>query len=117
MSERAGDFPERFYAIRAVRSAPVGITSRSVRCAALIQLAWRNWALGILIALFFSPPTLPAQYSTADMASGAKELIGQPAPAWLHRGWVNSESLELKELRGKVVLIRFFSDNPVGAEA
>jgi peroxiredoxin len=67
--------------------------------------------------MFLSPSTLWSQFSTADMATGAKEMIGQPAPEWLHSGWVNSEPLELRDLRGKVVLIRFFNDNPVGAAA
>jgi peroxiredoxin len=72
--------------------------------------------LGLLALLFF-PPTLSAQFSTADMASGAKEMIGMPAPAWLHQGWVNSDPIALQDLRGKVVLIRFFNENPVGAAA
>jgi peroxiredoxin len=71
----------------------------------------------LVLVLFFAPPMLLAQYSTADMASGAKEMIGMPAPAWLHQGWVNSDPIELQDLRGKVVMIRFFNDNPVSAAA
>ena len=73
--------------------------------------------LAILPVCFLSQRMLLAQYSTADLASGATELIGQPAPAWQHRGWVNSDPLELSQLRGKVVLIRFFNDAPIGAAA
>ena len=116
-SERVGEFRKRFHAIRAVRSARMRILSRPGRGVRTGPLALRALTTAILVALFFAPSPLPAQYSTADMASGSKELIGQPAPVWLHRGWVNSEPLELKDLRGKIVLIRFFGDNPTGAAA
>jgi hypothetical protein len=79
--------------------------------------AVKTLAPAVLLALFFLPTVLLAQYSTADMASSANELIGQQAPAWLPRAWVNSEPLEIGKLRGQVLLIRFFNDNPVGASA
>lgn len=38
-----------------------------------------------------------------------RELIGKPAPAWKEgKQWLNSEPLTLEQLRGKVVLIRFW---------
>jgi peroxiredoxin len=43
------------------------------------------------------------------------QMIGQAAPAWITQGWVNSKPLEVKQLRGKVVLLRFLDDNPKGA--
>jgi peroxiredoxin len=74
-------------------------------------------AIGLALAALFAVPLLRAQYSIADLSSGADEMIGKPAPAWVHRGWVNSPPLEIKQLRGEVVLLRFFSDQPVGAPA
>ena len=76
-----------------------------------------GWALTLLLAAVLLGPALRAQYSAADQSSGAGELIGQPAPAWLHRGWVNSPPLEIGQLKGKVILLRFFSDQPLGAAA
>ena len=78
---------------------------------------FQTFTLTMLSILFLKEPILQAQFSTADLASGATELIGQPAPSWAHRGWVNSDPLELSQLRGKVVLMRFFDDQPAGAAA
>jgi hypothetical protein len=74
-------------------------------------------AIGIALAASFFVPLLRAQYSMADLASSADQMIGKPAPAWVHRGWVNSQPLDIGQLRGKVVLLRFFSDEAVGAPA
>ena len=38
------------------------------------------------------------------------ELIGQRAPAWGEMEWLGSEPLTLEDLRGRVVLIRFWTD-------
>ena len=37
-------------------------------------------------------------------------LIGTPSPDWPERRWVQGGPLQLADLRGKVVLIRFFMD-------
>jgi glutathione peroxidase-family protein len=37
-------------------------------------------------------------------------LIGTKAPQWQVKSWVNSEPLQLKDLAGKVVLIRWFTE-------
>jgi peroxiredoxin len=58
-----------------------------------------------------------AQFSVADQASSEMQLIGQPAPVWGQIGWVNSQPQQLSQLRGKVVLIRFFDENPIGGAA
>ena len=81
-----------------------------------------NGGAGLLLALILgaicaAPVLLRAQYSVADMSTGRTELIGQPAPVWSLRGWVNSEPMKLEQLRGQVVLIRFFGDQPIGASA
>lgn len=37
------------------------------------------------------------------------DLIGKPAQEWEVRDWINSKPLQLKDLRGKVVLVRFWT--------
>ena len=39
------------------------------------------------------------------------ELIGTPAPEWQNQQWLNSKPLKLSELKGNVVLVRFFMDS------
>src|SRR5262245_40441571 len=42
-------------------------------------------------------------------ATPTAQLVGKPAPAWEASDWMNSPPLLLKELRGKVVLVRWFT--------
>lgn len=44
----------------------------------------------------------------AHAAEGG-ELIGQPAKPWHAAHWINSKPLELAQLRGRVVLVRFWT--------
>lgn len=55
----------------------------------------------VLIALAFAlcPATSPA----------ADPLISQPAPDWQLTNWLNSAPLELKDLRGQVVFVRWWT--------
>lgn len=46
----------------------------------------------------------------AAMTLLAATVIGQPAPAWPELRWVQGGPLSLSDLRGKVVLVRFFTD-------
>jgi len=39
-----------------------------------------------------------------------QELIGTPAPAFNLDHWVNSSRLELSDLKGKVLLVRWWTD-------
>ena len=41
-------------------------------------------------------------------AKEGDELIGKPAPGWELATWFNSKPLALEDLRGKVVLVRWF---------
>jgi peroxiredoxin len=41
--------------------------------------------------------------------SAADKMIGQPAPEWQVSDWMNSPALHLKDLRGKVVLVRWWT--------
>lgn len=45
----------------------------------------------------------------AGPASAEDKLIGQPAPAWQFTHWLNSAPLEVKDLKGKVVLVRWWT--------
>jgi peroxiredoxin len=48
--------------------------------------------------------------ATASPAPAAgDELVGKPAPAWEVAEWINSRPLTLEGLRGKVVLVRWFT--------
>ena len=46
-------------------------------------------------------------YCSAVLAENS--LIGTTAPEWSVTNWINSAPLELKDLRGKVVLVRFWT--------
>jgi peroxiredoxin len=39
------------------------------------------------------------------------QLIGTEAPDWNNTRWINSHPLSVKQLRGKVVLVRFFMES------
>ena len=67
--------------------------------------------------LLLCAAALPAQFSTRELADGSAQRIGEVAPPWSTRGWINSTPLDVGQLRGKVVLLRFFHNNPTGAVA
>jgi thiol-disulfide isomerase/thioredoxin len=45
------------------------------------------------------------------MASQGEKLIGTPAPEWNNQQWINSPPLRISDLKGKVILVRFFMDS------
>ena len=59
-------------------------------------------ALGAALNLLAAAPASPS-------APGA-ERIGRPAPAWSFERWIRTAPLSLDALRGKVVLIRWWTD-------
>lgn len=59
-------------------------------------------SLAVLAVLASRAEAQPDGASLAD-------LIGKPARAWHAEHWINSAPLELSELRGKVVLVRFWT--------
>lgn len=71
------------------------------------------WTLP-LILFGMSAALLEAQFTHKEMALGSWQMIGEVAPEWRALGWVNSKPLDVTDLRGKVVLLRFFNDNPTG---
>jgi len=62
----------------------------------------RCGVLALLLAL-----ARPAAAETALDVEG-RELLGKPAPAWDAGPWFNGPPLALADLRGKVVLVRWF---------
>jgi peroxiredoxin len=75
-------------------------------------------AAAALLCLALSGPIalpLAAQSPLQDLDARNSSMIGQAAPSWTVEGWVNSQPLDVKQLRGKVVLLRFLDDNPRGA--
>jgi peroxiredoxin len=46
-----------------------------------------------------------------SFASNAEQLIGTPAPDWNNQQWINSPPLRISDLKGKVILVRFFMDS------
>ena len=63
------------------------------------QAKWRALAFAILVglAVLWAFGNAPAS------------LVGKQAPEWTNDTWINSEPLRLKDLRGKVVLIEFWT--------
>ena len=45
------------------------------------------------------------------LALSGHDLIGTQAPEWSNQQWLNSQPLKLSELKGKVVLVRFFMES------
>ncbi len=46
---------------------------------------------------------------TASMGKNLPPNMSQPAPEWEISEWINSKGFKLSELKGKVVVIDFFS--------
>jgi peroxiredoxin len=45
------------------------------------------------------------------LGSTGSNLLGKPLPDWDNDRWINSSALTLSDLKGKVVLLRFFMDS------
>ena len=45
------------------------------------------------------------------LAVSGRDLVGTPAPEWSNQQWLNSEPLKLRQLKGEVVLLRFFMES------
>ena len=65
------------------------------------------FALGAALSLLAAAPST-AGVETASRAPD--EPIGHPAPAWSFERWVRGGPLSLETLRGKVVLVRWWTD-------
>ncbi len=49
--------------------------------------------------------------AVTDQGAAGAELIGTKALGWEGAEWLNSEPLRLEDLRGKVVLVRWWTDS------
>jgi len=56
-----------------------------------------------------------SQDSMDEMSMGSRRMVGEVAPPWKSRGWVNTQPLDISQLQGKVILLRFIDDSPSGA--
>ena len=54
-------------------------------------------------------PTVEATKAEPGQAAAALLPVIGPAPAWQNDVWINSEALPLEDLRGKVVLLEFWT--------
>ena len=74
---------------------------------------------GVLLALVFGlaievrsadrPPSLAGVGRYSAPATEGSDMIGHKAGRWEVRDWINSDPLTLEELRGKVVLVRWWT--------
>jgi len=70
-----------------------------------------NISFIILLFVFFYIG-LPEEAISKDQAGVAQEgtqLLGRPAKEWEVENWFNSRPLQLRDLKGKVVLVRFWT--------
>jgi len=79
-----------------------------LRCKTLAALALAWLGVGV---------RLPAQMDLPDSRSATAPMIGQMAPAWTTQGWINANSLDIKQLRGSVILLRFIDDSALNVAA
>jgi peroxiredoxin len=65
------------------------------------------FALNLLICSLSGAVPLPSPH--AAPADAGRELVGTRPGAWTFDTWLNSDPLELAKLRGKVVLVRWWT--------
>jgi len=69
------------------------------------------FALGAALSLLAAAPSTAGVETSSDaIATPGADLIGHPAPAWSFDRWVRGGPLSLASLRGKVVLVRWWTD-------
>lgn len=94
------------------RVGALGLSGTAVVCGALLSMGGCG---GPERAAGRDASPLPvADAAQADSAvpesRGGRDRVGQPAPAWGPMQWLSSDPLSLPDLRGRVVLIRFWTD-------
>ncbi len=71
------------------------------------------WLVGVSALLAFPAVGTFGQENlaagTAPNPAEGRELIGRPAPEWSVTNWINSPPLSLRALKGKVVLVRWWT--------
>ncbi len=68
-----------------------------------------NLNLLFLCFVFLTSPLHTLLWASPNPAW--KSLLGSRAPNWNNQNWINSAPLKLSELRGRVILLRFFMDS------
>ena len=111
-------------AVKVLRFAEIlGMTDGAMRLAGSRECApckcGKIALAGVLLALLFGsaievrsadrPPSLAGVRGYAAPATEGSDLIGHKASRWEVRDWINSKPLALEELRGKVVLVRWWT--------
>jgi len=71
----------------------------------------------LLGLLAFNSVSLRSQTAAQDLDAKNSQMIGQAAPTLGISTWLNSKPLDIKDLHGKVVLLRFLNDSAAGAAA
>jgi peroxiredoxin len=83
-----------------------------VRFASTCRSALSGWASTLLAALLLAigaaAPACSADDSAPWRPREGRELIGTPAPEWRDLEWLQGGPLTLEDLRGRVVLVRFW---------
>src|SRR6266481_4602893 len=68
-------------------------------------------ALGAALSLVAAAPSSAGVEPAAHaISTPGAELIGRPAPAWSFERWIRTAPLSLQSLRGRVVLVRWWTD-------
>lgn len=77
-----------------------------------MDLVGRNYKMaiwGTLAALAVGTEFLALRARNAQKGKWYAHMINAPAPGWMVRDWMHSEPLTLEELRGKIVLVRWWT--------
>ena len=69
-----------------------------------------RWIGVALVAFVTASPTPLRSAPPADDPDSGAELIGKPAPEWTFTRWVRGPRRTLSDLRGKLVLVRWWTD-------
>ena len=74
-----------------------------------MDLVGRNYKVAIVAALVAGTVFLAFRVRNAQKWKWYANMINAPAPGWMVRDWMHSEPLTLEELRGKIVLVRWWT--------
>ena len=104
--------PERSCSQRPAASAAATMSRRlrrPVANAAVAGLCMLALASGQHVAARTQAPEAPPAHGATEAVDSPADLIGKPARAWTFTRWVDTAPFTLQGLRGKVVLVRWFS--------
>jgi thiol-disulfide isomerase/thioredoxin len=67
------------------------------------------WSVLGLLVLVIAAGAGEDEKPTSTLLTEPHELVGEPAEEWEVEGWIHSEPLSLETLRGKVILVRWWT--------